>query len=120
MSFGHADIPVGHSKQGAAFGYTKIQDESLLIPRLNALAATVSTVQVTPGIVGTRLGAGNANSARGAASWPPGRSIRRVLLGSDAVAFVQVMESNEPSPRTRQRKIFFCDRCRSLPARGAQ
>src|SRR6185437_8799988 len=45
----------GHAKQGAAFGYTKIQGKSLLVRGLNVLAAT-------------RLRGGSASSARGAAS----------------------------------------------------
>src|SRR5512132_833820 len=58
----------GHAKQGAAFGYTKIQGKSLLVRGLNALAATISTPLAAPVIAGTRLRGGNASSARGAAS----------------------------------------------------
>jgi hypothetical protein len=56
----------GHKKQ-AAFGHTKIQGKSLLV--LNALAATISTPIAAPVIAATRLRGGNANSARGAASF---------------------------------------------------
>jgi hypothetical protein len=58
----------GHAKQGAAFGYTKIQGKSLLVRGLNALAATISTPLAAPVIAATRLRGGNASSARGAAS----------------------------------------------------
>ena len=59
----------GHSKQGAAFGHTKIQGKSLLVRGLNALAATIGTPLAAPVIAGTRLRGGNAGSARGAASF---------------------------------------------------
>ena len=59
----------GHRKQGAAFGHTKIQGKSLLVRGLNALAATICTPLAAPVIAATRLRGGNANSARGAASF---------------------------------------------------
>ena len=59
----------GYHKQGAAFGHTKIQGKSLLVRGLNALAATISTPLGAPVIATTRLRGGNANSARGAASF---------------------------------------------------
>jgi len=59
----------GYSKQGAAFGHTKIQGKSLLVRGLNALAATISTPLGAPVIAATRLRGGNAASARGAASF---------------------------------------------------
>jgi hypothetical protein len=58
----------GHAKQGAAFGFTKIQGKDLLVRGLNVLAATVCTPLAAPVIAGTRLRGGNASSARGAAS----------------------------------------------------
>jgi hypothetical protein len=58
----------GHRKQGAKFGHTKIQGKSLLVRGLNALAAVISTPIAAPVIACTRLRAGNAASARGAAS----------------------------------------------------
>jgi Transposase DDE domain group 1 len=58
----------GRAKQGAAFGYTKIQGKGLLVRGLNALAATISTPLAAPVIAATRLRGGNAASARGAAS----------------------------------------------------
>ena len=59
----------GRQKQGAVFGHTKIQGKSLLVRGPNALAGTVSTPLGAPVIAGTRLRGGNANSARGAASF---------------------------------------------------
>jgi hypothetical protein len=58
----------GHAKQGAAFGFTKIQGKGLLVRGLNVLAAAVCTPLAAPVIAGTRLRGGNASSARGAAS----------------------------------------------------
>lgn len=59
----------GHMKQGAAFGHSKIQGKSVLVRGLNALAATITTPQGAPVIAATRLRGGNANSARGAATF---------------------------------------------------
>src|SRR5579864_7428103 len=59
----------GRCKQGTAFGHTKIQGKSLLVRALNALAATICTPLGAPVIGCTRLRGGNANSARGAASF---------------------------------------------------
>ena len=56
----------GHAKQGAAFGFTKIQGKGLLVRGLNVLAATVCTPLAAPVIAGTRLRGGNASSARAA------------------------------------------------------
>lgn len=58
-----------YSKQGAAFGHTKIQGKSLLVRELNALAATIGTPLGAPVIAATRLRGGNAGSACGAASF---------------------------------------------------
>ncbi len=58
----------GHAKQGAAFGFTKIQGKGLLVRGLNVLARTICTPLAAPVIAGTRLRGGNASSARGAAS----------------------------------------------------
>ena len=59
----------GPRKQGAAFGHTKIQGKSLLVRGLNALAATICTPVAAPVIACTWPRGGNANSARGAASF---------------------------------------------------
>jgi hypothetical protein len=58
----------GHHKQGAAFGFTKIQGKGLLVRGLNVLAATICTPLAAPAIAATRLRGGSAASARGAAS----------------------------------------------------
>ena len=58
----------GHKKQGAAFGHTKIQGKTVLVRGLNAMAATVCTLQAAPVFAATRLRGGSANSARGAGS----------------------------------------------------
>jgi len=44
----------GHKKQGARFGHTKIQGKSLLVRRLNALAAVISTPLAAPVIAAIR------------------------------------------------------------------
>src|SRR6478752_2608592 len=49
----------GHAKQGAAFGFTKIQGKGLLVRGLNVLAASVCTPLAAPVIAGTRLRGGN-------------------------------------------------------------
>jgi hypothetical protein len=59
----------GRRKQGAGFGHTKIQGKSLLVRGLNALAATICTPLGAPVIAAVRLRGGNANSARGAATF---------------------------------------------------
>jgi Transposase DDE domain group 1 len=58
----------GHAKQGAAFGFTKIQGKGLVVRGLNVLAASVCTPLAAPVIAATRLRGGNAASARGAGS----------------------------------------------------
>jgi DDE family transposase len=58
----------GATKQGAAFGHTKIASKSLLVRGLNALVATVSTPLAAPVLTTARLRGGSAGSARGAAS----------------------------------------------------
>jgi hypothetical protein len=52
----------GYQKQGAEYGYTRVQG-------LHPLLATVSTPIAAPVIVGTRLRRGSAGSAKGAASF---------------------------------------------------
>jgi hypothetical protein len=59
----------GHKKQGARFGHAKIGGKKVLVRGLNVLAATVSTPLAAPVIAATRLRAGNAASARGAAGF---------------------------------------------------
>jgi hypothetical protein len=43
----------GHAKQGAAFGFTKIQGKGLLVRGLNVLAASICTPLAAPVIAGT-------------------------------------------------------------------
>jgi Transposase DDE domain group 1 len=57
----------GATKQGAAFGHTKIASTSLLVRGLNALIATVSTPIAAPVVAAAQLRGGNAACARGAA-----------------------------------------------------
>lgn len=59
----------GATKQGAAFGHTKIASKSLLVRGLNALVAAVSTPLAAPVVAAARLRGGNAGSARGAATF---------------------------------------------------
>ena len=58
----------GKQKQGAAFGHAKVGGYQVLLRGLNPLVATLSTLDAAPLVVATRLRAGNAGSARGAAS----------------------------------------------------
>jgi hypothetical protein len=59
----------GHQKQDATSGHTKIEGKSLLVRGLNALAAAICPALGTPLIAATRLRGGNANAARGTASF---------------------------------------------------
>lgn len=58
----------GKKKQGAGFGHTKVGGYDVRLRGLNPLIATLSTVVAAPVVAATRLRAGNAGSARGAAS----------------------------------------------------
>jgi hypothetical protein len=58
----------GKKKQGAAFGHAKIGGYDVRLRGYNPLIATVSTLDTAPVVAATRLRAGNAGSARGAAS----------------------------------------------------
>jgi hypothetical protein len=58
----------GKKKQGAAFGHTKLGGYDVRLRGLHPLLATVSTPLSAPVIAAARLRAGNAASARGAAS----------------------------------------------------
>ena len=87
----------GHAKQGAAFGFTKIQGKGLLVRGLNVLAASICTPLAAPVIAGTRLRGGNAASARGAASMiseavsycPRGR-VQRHADGADGLGVLRL------------------------------
>src|SRR5439155_23050333 len=58
----------GKKKQGVAFGHAKVGGYDVRLRGYNPLIATLSTLQAAPVVAGTRLRAGNAGSARGAAS----------------------------------------------------
>ena len=58
----------GKQKQGAGFGHAKVGGYRVLLRGLTPLVATVSTPDAAPVIAATQLRAGNAASARGAAS----------------------------------------------------
>lgn len=58
----------GKQKQGAGFGHAKVGGYQVLLRGLNPLVATISTPDAAPVIAATQLRAGNAASARGAAS----------------------------------------------------
>jgi hypothetical protein len=58
----------GKHKQGVAFGHAKVGGYDVRLRGYNPLIATLSTLQAAPVVAATRLRAGNAGSARGAAS----------------------------------------------------
>ena len=58
----------GKKKQGVAFGHAKVGGYNVLLRGYNPLLATISTPDAAPVVAATRLRAGNAGSARGAAS----------------------------------------------------
>jgi hypothetical protein len=57
----------GKKKQGAGFGHAKVGGYNVWLRGYNPLIATLSTPLVAPVVAATRLRAGNAASARGAA-----------------------------------------------------
>jgi hypothetical protein len=59
----------GKKKSGAAFGHTKIGGYNVRLRGYNPLIAILSTPDSSPVVAATRLRAGNAGSARGAASF---------------------------------------------------
>ena len=58
----------GKQKQGVGFGHAKVGGYNVWLRGYNPLVATVSTPLAAPVVAATRLRAGNAGSARGAAS----------------------------------------------------
>jgi hypothetical protein len=58
----------GKKKQGVGFGHAKVGGYKVLLRGYNPLVATISTPDAAPVIAATQLRAGNASSARGAAS----------------------------------------------------
>src|SRR5205814_3218897 len=58
----------GKKKQGVSFGHAKVGGYDVRLRGYNPLIATLSTLEAAPVVAATRLRAGNAGSARGAAS----------------------------------------------------
>jgi hypothetical protein len=58
----------GKKKQGVGFGHAKVGGYQVLLRGYHPLVATISTPDAAPVIAATQLRAGNASSARGAAS----------------------------------------------------
>jgi hypothetical protein len=58
----------GKKKQGVAFGHAKVGGYDVRLRGYNPLIATLCTLEAAPVVAATRLRAGNAGSARGAAS----------------------------------------------------
>jgi hypothetical protein len=58
----------GKHKQGVSFGHAKVGGYDVRLRGYNPLIATLSTLEAAPVVAATRLRAGNAGSARGAAS----------------------------------------------------
>ena len=112
----------GHAKQGAAFGYTKIQGKGLLVRGLNVLAATICTPLAAPVIAGTRLRGGNASSARGAASMITEavghRPRRRVHRHADRADGLGVLRLRGLRGRPPRRGAFLRHRPHRTPRSG--
>jgi Transposase DDE domain group 1 len=58
----------GHAKQGAAFGHAKVGGDVVRLRGYHPLIVTLATASTAPVIAATRLRAGDAGSARAAAS----------------------------------------------------
>src|SRR5262249_14475565 len=76
----------GKRKQGAGFGHAKVGGYQVLLRGLNPLVATISTPDAAPVIAATQLRAGNAGSARGAAS-----------LVAEAIATTKAVPAAQPA-----------------------
>jgi hypothetical protein len=79
----------GKQKQGASFGHAKVGGYQVLLRGLNPLVATISTPDAAPVIAATRLRAGSAGSARGAAS-----------LVAEAIATTKAVLTAQPATAT--------------------
>jgi hypothetical protein len=79
----------GKQKQGAGFGHAKVGGYQVLLRGLNPLVATISTPDAAPVIAATRLRAGSAGSARGAAS-----------LVAEAIATTKAVLAAQPATAT--------------------
>jgi hypothetical protein len=76
----------GKKKQGVGFGHAKVGRYQVLVRGYNPLVATISTPDAAPVIAATRLRAGNAGSARGAAS-----------LVAEAIATTKAVLATKPA-----------------------
>lgn len=85
----------GKQKQGAAFGHAKVGGYQILLRGLNPLIATISTPDAAPVIAATQLRAGNAGSARGAASL-----VAEAVATAKAVLAAQSTTTATASPAT--------------------
>jgi hypothetical protein len=74
----------GKQKQGAAFGHAKVGGYQVLLRGLNPLVAAISTPDAAPVIAATQLRAGNAGSARGAASLVTEAITTRAVLAAQS------------------------------------
>ena len=80
----------GKKKQGAAFGHAKVGGYNVWLRGYNPLIATLSTPISAPVIAATRLRAGNAGSARGAA-WQVAEAIGTArACGADGLIVVRM------------------------------
>jgi hypothetical protein len=77
----------GKRKQGTGFGHAKVGGYQVLLRGYNPLVATISTPDAAPVIAATQLRAGNAGSARGAAS-----------LVAEAIATTKAVLAARPAP----------------------
>jgi hypothetical protein len=77
----------GKKKQGVAFGHAKVGGYQVLLRGYNPLVATISTPDAAPVIAASQLRAGNAGSARGAAS-----------LVAEAIATTRAVLAARPVP----------------------
>jgi hypothetical protein len=79
----------GKKKQGVGFGHAKVGGYKVLLRGYNPLVATISTPDAAPVIAATQLRAGNASSARGAAS-----------LVAEAIATTKAVLASRPQAVT--------------------
>jgi hypothetical protein len=92
-----AFVDIGHAKQGASYGHTKIAGKQVLRKGLSPLATTISTEMATPVIAGMRLRAGRANSGKGA-----GRMVAQAIATARAAgASGQILVRGDSAYGTR-------------------
>jgi hypothetical protein len=81
----------GKKKQGAGFGHAKVGGYRVLLRGLNALVATISTLDAAPVIAATQLRAGNTSSGRGAASL-----VAEAIAATKAVLAAGALSADRP------------------------